>query len=131
MDMATGRANAPAVLADRGRIIGLWQGGMAPADVADAMDVSTCKKTVLRWITRWQEEGSLTAGPGSGKPRVTTQDDDARLLAAVDNTPKKTVIDLTRELMLPCHPQTNATSCVISQLAPLRMVLINPYPNSQ
>ncbi|KAG7159036.1 putative winged helix-turn-helix domain containing protein 15, partial [Homarus americanus] len=74
--MATGRANARAVLADRGRITGLWQDGMAPADVADAMGVS--KKTVQRWITRWQEEGSLTTRPWSGRPRVTTQDEDAR-----------------------------------------------------
>ncbi|XP_042217556.1 uncharacterized protein LOC121863129, partial [Homarus americanus] len=103
--MATGRANAPAVLADRGRIIGLWQGGMAPADVADAMGVS--KKTVQRWITRWQEEGSLTTRPRSCRPRVTTQDENARLLAAVDNTLNKIVIDFTRELMLPCHPQTS------------------------
>ncbi|KAG7173910.1 putative winged helix-turn-helix domain containing protein 13, partial [Homarus americanus] len=56
------------------------KGGMALADVADAKGVS--KKTVQRWITRWQEEGSVTTRPRSGRPRVTTQDEDARLLAA-------------------------------------------------
>lgn len=102
--MATSRANAPAVVADRGRIIGLWQSGMTPADVADTMGVS--KKTVQRWITRWEQEGSLATRPRSGRPRVTTPDEDARLMAAVDNTPMKTMVDLTRELNLPCHPQT-------------------------
>ncbi|KAG7168436.1 putative winged helix-turn-helix domain containing protein 5 [Homarus americanus] len=72
--MATGRAKAPAVLGD-GQIIGLWQGGMPPADVADAMGVS--KKTVQSWITKWQKEVSLTTRPRSGRPRLAGKITDA------------------------------------------------------
>lgn len=44
--------------------------------------------------------------PRSGRPRVTTQEEDVRLLAAIEDTPKKTVVEVTRDLHLPCHPET-------------------------
>lgn len=63
------------------------------------------KKTVQRWI-RWQKEGSVKTNPRSGRPRVTTHEKDARLLAAIEEAPKNTVVQLTRDLSLPCHPVT-------------------------
>ncbi|KAG7156764.1 Replicase polyprotein 1a-like 16 [Homarus americanus] len=137
-DMATGRANAPAVLADRGRIIGLWQGGMAPADVADAMGVS--KKTVQRWITRWQEEGSLTTRPRSCRPRlgfITLRN----TCGYVSLTPLPKFHHLweqmlfpilqRRHLMPPCNTRHALSSSTPTTNFPHRVVLVNPYPNSQ
>ena len=101
----TGRANSVEVICKRGRIIGLWESGMPTRDIAFTTGVS--QRTVQRWINRFQEEGSLQTRPRSGRPRVTTPEDDRRLLNAVENHPLTSVVQHTRDLELHCHPNTS------------------------
>ncbi|KAK3891902.1 hypothetical protein Pcinc_002614 [Petrolisthes cinctipes] len=44
--------------------------------------------------------------PRSGRPKVISQDDEDRLIAAAHQAPKTTIVSWTRELQLPCHPIT-------------------------
>ncbi|KAK4318803.1 hypothetical protein Pmani_010226 [Petrolisthes manimaculis] len=102
--MATGRANSVEVISERGRIIGLWESGMPTREIALTTGVS--QRSVQRWIKRFEEEGSLHTKPRSGRPRVTTPVDDARILNAVEDQPLTSAVHHTRNLHLPCHPCT-------------------------
>ena len=56
--MAAGnKDNSAEHIAQRGRIIGLWGQDIPTRDIAMNVGVST--RTVLRWISRWQEKGTL------------------------------------------------------------------------
>lgn len=102
--MAARKDNAVDVITQRGRIIGLWEGDMATSDIAAEIGVSL--RTVQRWTRRWQEEGSLATKARSGRPRVTTPEQDARMVTLCQNHPKMSAVHITRNLQLPCTPQT-------------------------
>nr|XP_027219349.1 uncharacterized protein LOC113811745 [Penaeus vannamei] len=57
-------------------------------------------------ILRWREEGSLANRRRRGRPRVTTPQQDEEIIAASTADPKKASLTITRELHLPCTPQT-------------------------
>ncbi|KAK4294105.1 hypothetical protein Pmani_033245 [Petrolisthes manimaculis] len=91
--MATGRANSVEVIFDRGRIIGLWESGMPTREFALTTGVS--QRSVQRWIKRFEEEGSLHTKPRSGRPRVTTPVNDARILDAIEHQPLTSTVHHT------------------------------------
>lgn len=102
--MAETRANAPDVITLRGRIIGMWESGKSSRDIAHMTGVSV--RTVHRWINRWQEEGSVKTKPRSGRPKVTSRDDVARILDTIHERPKTNAVQAARDLQLACHPRT-------------------------
>ncbi|KAK3892484.1 hypothetical protein Pcinc_003716 [Petrolisthes cinctipes] len=102
--MAETQANAPDVITLRGRIIGMWECGKSSRDIAHMTGVSV--RTVNRWINRWREEGSVKTKPRSGRPKVTSRDDVARILDTIHERPKTNTVQVARDLQLQCHPRT-------------------------
>ncbi|KAK3880389.1 hypothetical protein Pcinc_015155 [Petrolisthes cinctipes] len=96
--------NSVELITQRGRIIGRWEGGASTRDIAD--DVGVSQRTVERWISRWQEEGSLANKPRRGRPRVTTPQQDEQIVAASRNNSKKTAVSITHDLQIQCSAET-------------------------
>ncbi|KAK3884368.1 hypothetical protein Pcinc_011379 [Petrolisthes cinctipes] len=81
-----------------------WEGGASTRNIAD--DVGVSQRTVERWISRWQEEGSLANKPRKGRPRVTTPQQDEQIVAASRNNSKKTAVSITHDLQIQCSAET-------------------------
>ncbi|KAK3888064.1 hypothetical protein Pcinc_007854 [Petrolisthes cinctipes] len=77
---------------------------MQRRDIAD--DVGVSQRTVERWISWWQEEGSLANKPRRGRPRVTAPQQDAQVIAASRNNSKKTAVSITHDLQIQCSAET-------------------------
>lgn len=84
--------------------MGNYNGGKSINEISRLMGIS--KATVRLWIRRYEGEGHVMTRPRSGRPKVTSQDDVDRLIAAARQAPKTTAVSWTRELQLPCHPIT-------------------------
>ncbi|KAK4329208.1 hypothetical protein Pmani_000436 [Petrolisthes manimaculis] len=98
------RANRPEVITRRALIVGNYDAGKSINEISRLMGIS--KTTVRLWIRRYEGEGHVMTRPRSGLPKVTSQDDEDRLIAAARQSPKTTAVSWTRELQLPCHPIT-------------------------
>lgn len=102
--MAEGRANSSRIIGDRGRIIGRWEGGMTPRAIAEELGLH--RSTVYKWINRWQEEGSVRTKPRSGRPKVTTPEQDHAIVERARERPLTPVVNYTHELHLACSVPT-------------------------
>lgn len=102
--MAEGRANASRVICDRGRIIGLWEAGCTSRAIAEELGLH--RSTVYKWISRWQEEGSVSTKPRSGRPKVTTPEQDEAIVERVRERPLTPVVKHTNDLGLACSYST-------------------------
>ncbi|KAK4315797.1 hypothetical protein Pmani_012991 [Petrolisthes manimaculis] len=98
------RANRPEVITRRALIMGNYDAGKSINEISRLMGIS--KTTVRLWIRRYEGEGQVMTRPRSGRPKVNSQDDEDRLIAAARQSPKTTAVSWTRELQLPCHPIT-------------------------
>lgn len=92
------------MILDRGRIIGMWELGLSASAIS--LRTGFCETTVRKWIRRFQAEGNVETRPRSGRPRVTTQQQDDRILEAVQHRPLTSAVRVTQDLQLPCHPRT-------------------------
>lgn len=70
---------------DRGRVIGLLEGGLSQAEVARIM--GRTRSTVQRWWNRWIAEGNCIRRPGSARPRLTSEREDRHLRLLVVRNP--------------------------------------------
>lgn len=102
--MATSRVNVPSVIADRGRIICMWENVTPDSKIAE--QTGFAQSPVYRWMERWQTEGSLETRPRSGRPRVLTGEVQEHLVRVTQETPFMSSVQLTRHLELRCHPRT-------------------------
>lgn len=82
----------------------MWQAGLSVTDIAEEVEVS--RTTVYWWIKRWKSDGSLLTKPRSGRPRVTTKEQEAKIAALVRENPNSTSEMITQELSLSCCPAT-------------------------
>lgn len=98
------RANRPEVITRRTLIVGHHQAGKGIREISRLLGIST--NTVTLWVRRFEEEGHVLTRPRSGGPRVTTQEEDERLLQAADRRPRDTAVKFTRDTGLRCHPVT-------------------------
>ncbi|XP_068229729.1 uncharacterized protein [Palaemon carinicauda] len=98
------RDNSVESITQRGRIVGEWERGVPTRDIAISIGVST--RTVLRWISRWWEEGTLANRRRIGRHRVTTPQQDQQILAVSTANHMKASLAITEELPLPCTAQT-------------------------
>ena len=98
------RANSTAVITDRARIIALWECNL-PVNVI-AHRTGLHRSTVHKWIKRWQEEGSVQTRPRSGRPKVTTPQQDQAIVEASQRSPFISALKITRDLGLICSPLT-------------------------
>lgn len=72
----------------RGRIIGLWEGGFSNHEIARRLNCN--ERTVRKWINRWQEDGEdglKDRRKDNHRPRLTTPEQNAALVAQVDEDP--------------------------------------------
>jgi transposase len=69
-------------LVEKGRLIGLFQAGQSQRQIARRLNRSV--QTVNLWIQRFQNEGAqgLTMRARSGRPRLTTLDQDMAIITA-------------------------------------------------
>ena len=67
---------------EKGRLIGYFESGMSQRQIARTLNRSF--QTVNLWIQRLQNEGvqGLTTRARSGRPRVTTVDEDMAIITA-------------------------------------------------
>lgn len=66
---------------DKGRVVGMREAGMPIAEVARRIP---CQRRIARrWWLQYQETGNVTRQRGSGRPRLGSDRDDRRLIAAV------------------------------------------------
>jgi transposase len=77
--------------------------GEHPKDVARLFQAGV--SSVYRWL-RQNKTGQVGPRPTGNRPRSIGQDDEARLLALVNNKPDMTLEELKAALNLDCHPST-------------------------
>lgn len=74
---------------ERRRMIGLWESGRTPTELAEQFGVS--RQTIYTWIERWRIDGEAGLGDRSRRPhtspRKTPQDIERALLALKDHHP--------------------------------------------
>ncbi|KAK3876948.1 hypothetical protein Pcinc_018299 [Petrolisthes cinctipes] len=63
------------------------------------------RNTVKLWVQRYEAEGHVMTRMRPGRPRLTTPEQDAMIVAAAHESPLTTAIQITRELDLPVTPQ--------------------------
>ncbi|KAK4328864.1 hypothetical protein Pmani_000754 [Petrolisthes manimaculis] len=102
--MAARRTDNPAVIATRGRMIGMWEAGMPLPAIAHELGVS--RQTVWRWVQRWQEEGVLMTKPKSGRPKVTNRQEEQQIITTARKRPMLSSYQITHHHQLPHHPRT-------------------------
>lgn len=98
--------------AERAVILTLHHEGKTVAEIQQHPLVSLKKDAIRRWIARGVEEGldpGLKTRPKSGRPRVTTGDMDADLVASVEAQPHVGVAKVVRDLF-PGYPATLKTA---------------------
>lgn len=88
----------------RASLVALWEMGMTARGIAQETRVSVT--TVYRWIRRWHMEGHLDNKPRAGRPRITSQEEDEAIKAAVAQRPLRTAVDVVRSLRLSCNLRT-------------------------
>lgn len=98
------RANRAEVITQRSIIVGLHAGGTSKSEIARRLGIS--RRTVQLWVQRYEEEGNVLTRRRPGRPRVSSGDDDARLVEAAVENPLTTAVALTRDVPMPCHPVT-------------------------
>lgn len=99
------KADSPAAMFMRGRIVGMHEAGASLKEICRVTGVD--HKTARKWIRRWEEEGRpLKAMPRSGRPRCTERQDDDAILDAARRQPITTAVKITRDLELPCSATT-------------------------
>jgi len=65
-------------LMQRGRIVGLYEAGLRINQIANQVGVSRSK--FQRWVDHFELGEPLTDRPRTGRPRVTTDDEDRELV---------------------------------------------------
>ena len=80
------------------------EGGASVARIAQELEVS--RHTVYRWCRRWEEEGDLRDHPRRGAPRVTTPEEDGRIVNEVLTTPITNAVAVRDALQLPVSTAT-------------------------
>ncbi|KAG7158004.1 putative Homeodomain-like domain-containing protein 18, partial [Homarus americanus] len=92
------------LLTTRGQIITLREEGLTACAIADRLAVST--STVKRWIRRYAETGILTDLERRPRPRLTTRDEDAAIIVAIQNNPFSNAVAIREALHLDVCAQT-------------------------
>lgn len=93
------RDNRPAVISRRMMIVGLYMGGQGIHEISRRMGIN--RKTVQKWVRRYQEEGHVKTRRRCGRPRVTSPDDDRRVVEAAERNPLQTAVALTQDEGMP------------------------------
>lgn len=98
------RDNRPAVISRRMMIVGHYMAGQGIHEISRSMGIN--RKTVQKWVRRYKEEGHVKTRPRCGRPRVTSPDDDRRVVEAAEQYPLKTATALAQDARMPCSVVT-------------------------
>ena len=99
------KADSPEAMFFRGRIVGMHNAGLSVSAIS--REIGADRKTVRKWIRKWEEEGrAVKAMPRSGRPRCTTEQDDLQIVDAARTNSITTAVKITRNLGLTCSVET-------------------------
>lgn len=114
--MRSQRASRPTGIGDRARFVWLWVRGMSAGTIAQ--ETGTSVTTVYRWLRRWRRHGSIDSVPRSGRPRITSREEDAAIVHTAKSLSLLTLDEIKRTLQLKCSSKTilrrlqeNSLSC--------------------
>ena len=84
----------------RGYIVALHQNGLSCKAIARRADINVCLTTIKTWVNRFREEGhdGLETRRKTGRPKVTTPEQDADVRASVLAQNKRPTSAVVREL---------------------------------
>lgn len=91
-------------IALRGQIIGLKRSGFSVSAIAHELGITN--KTVNKWWRRWEAEGNLRDRPRSGAPRLTTPDDNRRIIEEATAHPLTDAVSIRDRLHLQVSGET-------------------------
>ncbi|KAK4326019.1 hypothetical protein Pmani_003442 [Petrolisthes manimaculis] len=100
--MVLQRVSQPTTLEDRAKFIWLWVKGNSARNIAK--ETGTSVTTVYRWIRRWRERGVVENRPRSGRPRITSTEEDLAILKTAFTWRHISSINIKRRLNLTCSP---------------------------
>lgn len=90
------RDNRTAVIPKRRTIVGFYKGGQGTHQVSRCMGIN--RKTVLRWLRRYQEEGNAKTRHRSGRSKVTSAENDRQLVEAAEQNLLQMAAALTQDV---------------------------------
>lgn len=83
-------------LAEKGAIIALTQSDKSIGQIANSLGIS--KSSVSRWQQRFEETGDIKRKDGSGRPRLTTREQDRLIIQEVQRQPITTAAAIQGQL---------------------------------
>ncbi|PNF43566.1 hypothetical protein B7P43_G03926 [Cryptotermes secundus] len=86
-----------------------------------------CPKNIRRWFRQFQESGCLCKGRSPGRPRV-SEEQEARIRAAFERSPRKSTDRASRELAIPQSTVWRVLT-VRLHLKPYRLQLVQALTN--
>ncbi|GBM90742.1 hypothetical protein AVEN_197247-1 [Araneus ventricosus] len=82
----------------RGRIIGRLESGRTQLEVSEELGIA--QSVISRLLQRFQDDGNVSRCYSTGRPRVTTPNDDRYLAVTAKRNRRSTASDLSRQLSL-------------------------------
>jgi len=82
--------------AEKHFIVGLYLSGESIAAIVARLDVSVCEQTVKRWVNRFE---GLKTNPKSGRNKITTPQQDERIVNQVVAAPLKPSVSTVRNTL--------------------------------
>lgn len=86
----------------RSQIILFHMAGLRISEISRRLRVS--RNTIRKWVLRYTKEETLNSRPRSGRPRISTEEQDNLLIKCYEKNPKSSVSAIVRNLNLPIGP---------------------------
>lgn len=115
----------PTEFSERAKFIYLWMEGKPVKEIAK--DAGTSTTTVYRWIRRWRNEGAIESRPRSGRPRVTSREEDFAITSIASMLYPMSSYDIIHYLKLKCSPKTVRRRIHESRTLPLSPFPLSPF----
>ena len=117
---------------DRGRIIRMREAGMSTRAVAER--VGRNQSTVVRVWHHWTQDGTATRRPVTGRPRVTTEREDRRIVRMATSSRTMTATQIRSVITTSVSRRTVNNRLLQSGLCsriPMRCLPLTPYHRRQ
>src|SRR5277367_4497203 len=85
-------------------ILHLFSSGFTSNEIANA--INRDKRTVEKWLTKWQNTGEMNHIKPTGRPRVTTPEEDFHIILSSTDNPYASLSTINENLGLGVYKQT-------------------------